>query len=331
MTSTMASTNTGRIKETSAIRLTGDERTELESLAQKLSGTAPALVDDPGWQSRVRQECCRLPERLVTAVRDFGHDAGLDGTLTISNLPLSADGLPPTPTVPNSVERNATVPAALAMLLGSGLGAVIAYRQEKHGALVQNVVPVPALAASQSNGGSVRLEFHTENAFHPHRPDFVGLLCLRLAHEDRVGTQVASIRRALPLVEESTRTVLREPRFVTEAPPSFRSSGASGPRPVLSGAPEDPDVCVDFHATGGLDEGAGKALAELREALWAVRSDVVLHTGDMIFIDNRIVVHGRVAFTPRYDGHDRWLHRVFVHLDHRRSREHRPGNGAVLL
>ena len=27
---------------------------------------------------------------------------------------------------------------------------------------------------------------------------------------------------------------------------------------------------------------------------------------------------------------DRWLHRVFVHLDHRRSRGHRPGDGPVL-
>jgi L-asparagine oxygenase len=38
-----------------------------------------------------------------------------------------------------------------------------------------------------------------------------------------------------------------------------------------------------------------------------------------------------VAFTPRYDGADRWLHRVFVHLDGRRSRPHRPGNGSVLV
>ena len=331
MTSTTASTNIEHGEETSLLALSGGERTELEALARELSHTVPALVDDPGWQARARQGSCRLPARLSRAVRDFGYDGGLDGTLTISNLPMPAEALPPTPTVPNSVERAATTPATLAMLLGSTLGAVIAYRQEKQGALVQNVVPVPALAGSQSNGGSVRLEFHTENAFHPHRPDFVGLLCLRPAHEDQVGTQVASIRRALPLIDEQTRTVLQQPRFRTEAPPSFRSAGLSDPRPVLSGAPEDPDICVDFHATSGLDEGADKALVQLREALWAVRSDVVLRPGDMIFVDNRLVVHGRVAFSPRYDGNDRWLHRVFVHLDHRRSRGYRPDNGAVLI
>jgi L-asparagine oxygenase len=331
VTSTMASTNTDHVKETSVLELTGAERTELEALARHLAHSDPALVDDPGWQARARRESCLLPARLSRAVRDFRYDAGLDGTLTISNLPLPTGTLPPTPTVPNSVERAATAPATLAMLLGCELGAVIAYREEKQGALVQNVVPVPALAASQSNGGSVRLEFHTENAFHPHRPDFVGLLCLRPAHEDQVGTQVASIRRALPLLDEETRTILQEPRFLTEAPPSFRSTGLSDPKPVLDGAPEDPDICVDFHATSGLDEGAEKALVQLREALWAVRADVVLRPGDMIFVDNRLVVHGRVAFSPRYDGNDRWLHRVFVHLNHRSSRGYRPDNGAVLL
>ncbi len=327
---TMASANADHGTESSLLGLTGEERTALEELAERLALVEPALIDDPGWRTLARRESCRVPVRLRRAVRDFAYDAGPDGTLTISNLPLPAAGLPPTPTVRDSVERAATTPATLAMLLGSELGAVISYREEKQGALVQNVVPVPALADSQSNGGSVRLEFHTENAFHPHRPDFVGLLCLRPAHEDQVGTQVASIRRALPLIDDGIRTVLHEPRFLTEAPPSFRSNDRSDPRPVLDGAPEDPDICVDFNATGGLDEGAEKALVQLREALWAVRSDVVLGPGDMIFVDNRIVVHGRVAFSPRYDGNDRWLHRVFVHLDHRRSRGFRPGNGTVL-
>ncbi|MFJ6215514.1 TauD/TfdA family dioxygenase [Streptomyces sp. NPDC092296] len=335
MTSTMASTNTDHLGEISALELTGEERIELEALVKRLRGSDPALVDDPDWQRQAREESCRLPHRLSGAVRAFRHDAGLDGTLTISNLPLGAEPLPPTPTVPESVERAVTGPAAVAVLLGCELGALIAFRGEKQGALVQNVVPVPALAASQSNGGSVRLEFHTENAFHPHRPDFVGLLCLRSAHEDQVGTQVASVRRAFPLLDEADRTVLQEPRFVTDPPPSFHAAGlqpAEPPRaqPVLSGAPEDPDICVDFHATRALDEHAARSLTRLREALVAVRTDAVLRPGDMIFVDNRIVVHGRVAFTPRYDGNDRWLHRVFVHLDHRRSRRNRPGNGAVL-
>ena len=72
------------------------------------------------------------------------------------------------------------------------------------------------------------------------------------------------------------------------------------------------------------------ALDELREAFLTVSASLVLQSGEMAFVDNRIAIHGRTAFVPRYDGCDRWLHRTFVHLDNRRTRGHRAGNGAVL-
>jgi L-asparagine oxygenase len=51
----------------------------------------------------------------------------------------------------------------------------------------------------------------------------------------------------------------------------------------------------------------------------------------MAFMDNRVLVHGRGAFTPRYDGRDRWLHRIFVHLDNRRTSDSRIDSGPVLI
>jgi L-asparagine oxygenase len=322
---------TDDLREIFSLDLTDNERSDLRALVGRVANPSAQLVDDIPWQTRARAMSCHLPARLLEAIRGFRHDPGVDAILTIANLPIEPDTLPPTPTVPDSVERAATAPATLATLLGQQLGEVIAYRDEKHGALVQNVVPVPSLANTQSNGGSVPLEFHTENAFHPHRPDYVGLLCLRPAHQGQVGTQVAAIRRALPLLDGTSRAILREARFVTAAPPSFRSADSSGPQPVLSGSVDDPDMCVDFHATSAVDHHAARALSQLREALTEVRSDLVLRPGDMVFVDNRLVVHGRVAFSPRYDGSDRWLHRVFVHLDNRRTRPCRAGNGAVLV
>jgi L-asparagine oxygenase len=313
------------------LALTLEEQADVRMLVERLGRTEPPLVDNADWLAQARTTSCQLPSRLLAALRSYRHDPGLDGTLTIANLPITADPLPPTPSVAGSVERAATAPAAAAMLLGQQLGEVIAYRDEKHGALVQNVVPVPTLARSQSNGGSVPLELHTENAFHPNRPDYVGLLCLRGAQQDRVGTRVSAVRRALPLLDETDRTILHEARFVTVAPPSFASAGRSEPLPVLRGCTEDPDICVDFHATSALDPAAARVLFRLRDALTEVECELVLEPGDMVFVDNRLVVHGRIAFQPRYDGTDRWLHRIFVHLDNRRSRPRRADNGAVLV
>ena len=319
----------GRVGAVPPLELTGEEGDALDTLTRRVAQAAPALVDDPGWLAHARAAGCHLPPRLLETLRAFRHDAR-SGVLTITNLPIAPESLPPTPSVPDSAEPAATGPAVLIVLLGQQLGELIAYRHEKRGALVHNVVPVPELARTQSNGGSSQLELHTENAFHPNRPDHVGLLCLRSAHEG-VGTQVASIRHALPLLDGGQQEILRQARFVTAAPPSFNSVERSQPRPVLAGAEDDPDLCVDFHATTPQDSEAAAALAGLREALLQVRAEVVLRPGALVFLDNRLVVHGRGAFAPRYDGGDRWLHRVFVHLDHRRSRPRRAGDGHVLV
>lgn len=310
--------------------LTEPERSELERLAEDLVRTPPALLDDTEWLVAARGRSCRLPARLAEEIRRYKHDPGAAGTLLVSGLPIDESVLPDTPGVRDSVAREATVPAVVAVLIGMQLGELVAYRQEKRGALVQDVVPVRGLEQSQSNAGSVPLEFHIENAFHPHRPDYVGLVCLRNDHKKGAGTLVASIRRALPLLDSTDREILRQPRFLTAAPPSFHSAAGGAAHAVLQGCLDDPDICVDFSATSPLDDEAKYALERLREALLEVSSSLALRSGEMAFVDNRIVLHGRSDFTPRYDGRDRWLHRVYVHLDQRRSRAYRRDNGQVL-
>jgi L-asparagine oxygenase len=330
VTSARIDTDPNREAHTAQVDLTGAERTALGALAEQLSRTAPGGVDHPRWLVAARRLSCHLPVRLLEAIRQYRHDPGGDGLLTVGNLPIDEDAVPPTPDVPDSAETSATIPAATAMLLGLQLGEVIAYRDEKRGALVQNVVPVRSLAGSQSNGGSVELSLHTENAFHPHRPDYVGMLCLRGGREE-VGTLVSAVRHALPLLDESDVAVLRTARFVTSAPPSFRAGHRTDPHPVLTGGTADPNVRVDFHATSALDEAAAGALERLRGAMVAEGTAMVLRPGEMAFMDNRVLVHGRGAFTPRYDGRDRWLHRIFVHLDNRRTSDSRIDSGPVLI
>ncbi|MFF6985399.1 TauD/TfdA family dioxygenase [Streptomyces sp. NPDC010273] len=322
---------TPEVVDRSRVTLTDQERTEVHALAAELRRhPAGGQVDDPRWLAQARLHSCRLPVRLLEALRDYRSEPGPDGTLLIRNLPIDAETLPDTPSEPDSVERGDTVPATTAMLIGQQLGDVFAFRDEKRGALVHNVVPVPALAASQSNGGSVELELHNENAFHPHRPDLIGLLCLRSDHEGTAGTLFSSIRKARVLLDDADLAILRSPRFVTEAPPSFRAGDATTAHRVLNGSLDDPDIQVDFNATRAIDGEAGTALRRLGDALAEVASELVLRPGDMAFLDNRLVVHGRTEFTPRYDGNDRWLHRVYVQLDGRAGLSHRIGPGPVL-
>ena len=52
--------------------------------------------------------------------------------------------------------------------------------------------------------------------------------------------------------------------------------------------------------------------------------------GDLAILDNRVTVHGRTPFRPRYDGADRWVQRTFVIADLRRSGDHRARDGYVI-
>ncbi|RST05414.1 clavaminate synthase [Streptomyces sp. WAC07149] len=315
----------------SAVVITDGEREEIARVAGELALAASGVVDGTEWLAAARAASARLPRRLQAAVREFRHDAGPDAVLLVRNLPVP-DRLPATPTLPGSVQRTATTATGAMAMVMLQLGEIVAYRNEKSGALVQDVVPVPGRERQQSNAGSVLLQMHTENAFHRSRPDYVGLLCVRTDPTGDARLRTASIRRALPLLSREALEVLSQERFITEAPPSF--GGAQGlppsPYPVLRGASEDHDVVVDFNSTHPLDDTARHALEELRTAFEATARGFALTAGDLAVVDNRLAVHGRTAFTPRYDGTDRWLHRVYAVVDHRRSRADRRDGGSVL-
>jgi L-asparagine oxygenase len=303
----------------------------VERTARELVNVADGLLDDPAWVSAARAGWHHLPRQLRDAVSDFRRNSGPSGALLLRNLPVGAESLGDTPTVPGSVQRRAGVSAAVLMMVAHGLGDPVAFLAEKSGALVQDVVPVPGQEEVQGNSGSVLLSFHSENAFHEHRPDYVMLLCLRSDHEGVAGLRTACVREALPLLSADDREALSAEEFVTVPPPSFGDHARATPHAVLFGAPEDPDVRVDFAATRPTTQRAARALSALQEAFGRTSSTVRLRQGDLSIVDNRVTVHGRTAFTPRYDGRDRWLQRTFVLADLRRSRSHRPDDGHVLV
>jgi L-asparagine oxygenase len=137
------------------------------------------------------------------------------------------------------------------------------------------------------------------------------------------------------LLDPEHARVLREPLFKLRLASSFvgpDSTACVSAIPVLTGSLNDPDLCVDFHASEPTTELARAALEELRRLLLGSLVGTVLEPGDMLIVDNRKAVHGRTGFTPRYDGQDRWLRRCFAVTDIRAaqaqlyptSRVHRP-------
>lgn len=305
-------------------------------LRDRFLATAAGLAGSPLDREPVLAEIavagCALPDRLVRALHSLRATGNQHGALLVENLPIDLD-LPATPAGGDLPDWQAVPVATVGQLaVSSHLGDVIGFADEKCGRLVQDVVPVAGAEHQQENSGTAFLELHTEDGFHPYKPDFLSLLCLRGDRERRSYTLVGAIAPILPRLSRTCVEALRQPLFRIRYSSSFASSGSAGwsaPVAPLSGPAGDPELVADFYAMEPMTRGARWALEELATVLPSRLAGTVLTPGTLLVVDNRAAVHGRTAFTARYDGTDRWLRRCFAVADLRRSRASRPPGSRV--
>jgi L-asparagine oxygenase len=281
--------------------------------------TTPARgpIEDTHFLAAVGHNGRNLPASVHDALTDFADDAGAAGGLLIRNVPIG--DVPGTPDSPTAHVDKDLVSEFNLLTVARLIGQPVGYLPEHGGSIVQNILPVKAAADRQvSTSSKVTLMFHTEAAFHPFRPRYLVLLCLRGDRDHQARTTLASIREVAPLLDDRTRTVLFEPRFRTAVDESYvgtRSSRLGPETSVLSGRWQSPSMVFDVDLMQGTDTEAAAALTTLAEAIAAHHTGVVLEAGDMLVIDNDVAVHGRTAFVPRFDGTDRWLQRSFAVTD----------------
>lgn len=259
-----------------------------------------------------QSQVINLPAALRHQLTSFATTPPPAGCMLISGLPVG--DLPATPAEPTAQTDKSNATELRLLTLASVLGEAVGYQPEHGGDVVQNIVPVQASATSQtSTSSAVNLMFHTEAAFHPHRPRYLLLYCLR--GDPAARTTFASIHSALAYLDPAVVEVLFQPRFRCAVDESYlhgRTNVLSAPMAVLTGTSADPTMVFDQDLMVGMDEEAEEALEILGQTLARHHDGVVLTPGDLLVIDNHLVVHGRSPFEARFDGTDRWLQRAFV-------------------
>lgn len=271
-----------------------------------------AIRRDEALVAAGRELSNELPESLRSRFAAFVDNPPPSGSMLIKGLPIG--DLPPTPTEPRATTTKSDETELRLLTFAALLGEPVGYLPEQSGDVVQNILPVPSAATSQtSSSSSVDLMFHTEAAFHPHRPQHLLLFCLR--GDPTARTTIASIFAALPYLDPDVLEVLFQPRFRCAVDESYLHSRPNvlGPvMPVLTGSAANPRMVFDEDLMVGIDEEADEALADLGTVLMEHRNGIVLEPGDLLVIDNSIAVHGRSPFRARFDGTDRWLQRAAV-------------------
>lgn len=261
-----------------------------------------------------------LPPDLLELLSEFRRDGNTDGYLLLRGLPVHED-LPTTPTsTPAPLDRPLIAAEAWLAIVGMALGLPTGYAELRAGTVFHDVYPSPNAHHLSSETSETLLEFHTEMAYHQLQPQFVMLACSRADHEREAATLVASVRKALPAVSARSRAELYARPVPCNLDVAFRGGDEQGPQAsvaVLHGSESDPMLGYDRELLVPTTPAAIAALAELSGALDGVTEPVRLEPGDLVVIDNYRTTHARTPFVPRWDGEDRWLHRMYVRVPER--------------
>ena len=327
--------------------LTNDEIRSIKTTLAGLESRYPSAEDSEFLRS-AGFYAHDLPHRVRKFLHDFKSTELPSGMMLISGYPIDDEKIGRTPE--HWKYRTEISPALaeeiLLILFGSLLGEPLGWATQQDGHIIHDVLPIAGHEHEQLGSSSQELlTWHTEDAFHPHRCDYLGMLCLR--NQQRVATNVASID-AIELEPEEVK-VLFESRFTIRPDESHLKKNKSDLRntteqeleiayervsrmqtdpeklAVLFGHPQSPYMRLDPYFMDRLDddEEGQTALDSFIDKLENQLHDLVLHAGDFVFMDNYRVVHGRKPFAAKYDGTDRWLKRINLTRDLRKSRSAR--------
>jgi Fe(II)/alpha-ketoglutarate-dependent arginine beta-hydroxylase len=340
------------------VTLSFDEIDVINALLKELAERYDS-VEDKEFLNEAQVYAHELPRRIRTALNNFRLFGNQTGLFLIAGFPIYDLKIRTTPDHWQSTNnRSATLEEEiLLVLLGGLLGDAIGWATQQNGRIIHEVMPVKGHEQEQLGIGCEQpLTWHIEDAFHPFRGDYIGLMCLRNC--DRVAT-VCSCIDMLDL-DERAAEILFQPRFTIRPDESHfqkngmaqveASAGSDGvlesaykqiqkmnaePEKiaVLFGNPASPYIRIDPYFMDPLkdDSEAEAALNVLINALDSSLHKVALESGDILFIDNYKTVHGRDSFKARYDGYDRWLKRINITRDLRKSRAARMSDASRII
>jgi hypothetical protein len=309
---------------------------ELTRTARKILAEFGSSAARPELLRRVASSAARLGKTIHQACRPVDT---ADGLYVLRGLPVDDGEIGPTPGSWATAGDRAAAWDVILLLLATAMGRPIAWDGQQEGRFVHNIVPAPGHEQEQTGASStVLLSPHTEDAFHPGRAHLLLLACMR--NHDAVATTAAGIRKVRLAPDDVallSRPVL--PILPDDAYAEARGFAGEPPKvPVLWRTEDGPTLRYDPAYTP-LDQAPADyraAYGRLTAELERVSVAVALEPGDVLVVDNDQAVHGRVPFTPRYDGTDRWLKRASVRIPGRRGRplaeadEHGYGQAAIV-
>ncbi|MBW4510722.1 MAG: TauD/TfdA family dioxygenase [Scytonematopsis contorta HA4267-MV1] len=333
--------------------LTPQEITEIKSLLRSITFEYNS-IEDTNFLNKATLFAQELPRRIREVLNDFRLVENNLGACIISGYPINDSKIGKTPTHwEYKADKMRTLEEQILFVLYSSLlGDVFGWSTQQDGYIIHDVFPIQKNENDQIGTGSMQpIWWHTEDAFHPYRADYIGLMCLR--NPEHVPTTISDLD--VNQLSKAQVEILSEPHFVINLDESHKLKNGSNMTQklkeknleesvnlaydkvseintnykekvsILFGYLQSPYLRLDPYFMDNIEdkEEIKSAFHELVDIINKRVTLVTLKPGDICFIDNYRSVHGRKPFKANYDGNDRWLKRINITKDLRKSRSAR--------
>lgn len=332
--------------ENNVLKFSSEEIKQVKALvASRLSNFQS--FDDPEFLKDIPLWSYQLPPRIVKFLNEFKYNPHPSGYCVLSTGLADPESLGLTPSHWEHKTNNDTCMLEVtAMCLSAGvLGDIFGWLTQQSGRVIHDILPIKKHENEQLGSGSKEeLTWHTEDAFHELRGDYLMMLCLRNNHS--IPTTLSKpdysklSKEHIDILFEKHFTIKpdnshkpvndskeRKQVFEQEENATLRLAyeqmlkrdAAPGKIAVLFGNKSDPCLRLDpYFMDEPEDPKAREALAAIIDLVNESLVEVSLNPGEILVVDNYEVVHGRRAFKARFDGTDRWYKRINVLRDIRR-------------
>lgn len=330
------------------VMLDAGQKAKLSEVAIDLARRFPSVETDffPVCAVRSAHE---LSRSLRSALVDFKYSSA-SRVMVIEGLDVDDHSIGPTPHGWSEFGKTTTLRLDIMFfLLASLIGDPIGWDGFQGGRMLHDIAPRKERTGVQVGNSDSELDLHTEEAFHPFRPDYFGLMCLR--NEAAVSTTFVQIAD-LHLTDDE-QSVLRREIFSLDPDAAYRPIDIRDQRAeafgessrtarsqeyfdefvaLVYGHPDEPYFRYDeAYMQSPRDREADEVLTRVRHRLRDKSQELVLRQGDVVFFDNRRTVHGRRSLRASYNGRDRWLKRLWLTDDLQKSRHVRVSHNSRII
>ncbi|MBO7369961.1 MAG: TauD/TfdA family dioxygenase [Campylobacter sp.] len=196
-----------------------------------------------------------------------------------------------------------------------------AYKDENNGKIFRSVVPLKNQGKMiGSYGAKIAFNFHSDNPTYKiypeyenkslNSPEFLSLYCMR--GDKNANTDLIILDDILGNLDNETIQNLQKNDFIVNTPNSFDKYHEVENVSVIAKKDNKFYTRFDYHNIHAQSENSEVALQNFKNAIEKTKQ--ISHNfqqGDFLIFKNQEILHSRNSFTPKFDGKDRWLIRIY--------------------